>query len=437
MADVLPFRALRYRPEAVGDIAAVLAPPFDVIDSAQRAELEARSPHNIVRIELPNPGGVSTDEPYAAARELLSSWLDDGVLERDERPSFYRYVQEFEHEGHSVRRHALFARVRLEPWDAGSVLPHERTMAAPKRDRIQVMRHVRANISPVFALHRDPGAQVAASLDASKSLARYDCVTADGQHHVLTQCADAASSAAVSALFRGRPLYVADGHHRYETALAYRDERRAQAAQWTGDEPENFVMMALVAAEDPGLIVKAFHRLVRPPSMPTDLLARLAGYFQIDDVTPKSYDGTALLRLLARLQAAGTTGGTAIGALGLEEGRLHLLTLRDIDAARALMPGEHSSAWKTLDVSVLDEVILRAALGVDAEAGAGEVEFTDDAAEAMAQVEAGRWPLAFLLNPTPVEQVLAVADAGDRMPEKSTYFYPKMPTGLVLNPLDD
>jgi uncharacterized protein (DUF1015 family) len=436
MADVLPFRALRYRPEVVPDLGAVLAPPFDVIDPAERQALLERSPCNIVRIELPNPENLATERPYAAAQELLHSWLTDGILFRDEQPAFYRYVQEFEREGRRVQRQALFARVRLEPWEAGVVLPHERTMAAPKRDRIQVMRHVRANISPVFALYRDTDGRMPDLLAASESLGG-STMTASGERHLLSPVADDATLQSISAFFRDRPLYIADGHHRYETALAYREECRAKAMRWSGGEPENFVLMALVAAEDPGLIVRAFHRLVRPPSMPADLIGRLERYFQIDDVTPKSFDGTALLRLLARLQAAGSAGRTAFGALGLEEGRLHLLTLGDVDAARTLMPGERSAAWKALDVSVLDEVILRSTLGADAEGGAGAVDFTDDATEAMHALEGGRWPLAFLLNPTPVDQVLRVADAGDRMPEKSTSFYPKMPTGLVLNPFNE
>lgn len=437
MADVRPFQALRYQPEAVGDVAAVLAPPFDVIDSDQQGALQQRSPYNIVRIELPTAAKANDSSPYVAAADLLRSWRTDGVLTRDKQAACYSYVQEFEHEGRRSRRRAIFARVRLEPWDAKAILPHERTMAAPKRDRLQVMRHVRANISPVFSLYRDTGS-LRDAIEASKSLEVFAAETLDGQQHTLSILLDAAALESIHVCLRDRPLYVADGHHRYETALAYREERRSLAPEWTGDEPENFVLMALVAVDDPGLVVRSFHRLVRPPAMPSDLPQRLERFFQVDDLTPKSYDGTALLRLLARQQAAGVSGQTAFGALGLEEGRLHLLTLRGVDAARALMPAGHSEAWKALDVSVLHEAVLQTVLGIDAEAeaGVGAIDFTDDAGQALSAVESGRWPLAFLLNPTPVEQVLAVADAGERMPEKSTSFYPKMPTGLVLNPFE-
>lgn len=299
-------------------------------------------------------------------------------------------------------------------------------MAGPKEDRLQLLRRLRANVSPIFALYRDPGGRVAGLVSrAGEPL--IDAVTPDRQRHTLRPLTDAVAIAAVSAALRDGPLYIADGHHRYETALAYRDERRQQASAWTGEEPENFVLVALTAVEDPGLTLLPIHRLVRPPSLPPDLVERLTRYFEVEDTTPKSYDGTALLRLLARLAAAGRSG-SAIGALGLEEGRLHLLRLRDAAGARALMPAR-SPAWQALDVNVLEYVILREALGLN---GSGAVEFTEDPERALREVEAGRWPLAFLLNQPRVEQVLAVADAGERMPKKSTYFYPKLSTGLLL-----
>ena len=229
---------------------------------------------------------------------------------------------------------------------------------------------------------------------------------------------------------REAPLYIADGHHRYETALTYRDERQTQqASAWTGEEPENFVLVALTAVEDPGLTLLPIHRLVRPASLPPDLIERLGRFFHVEETTPKSYDGTALLRLLAR-QSAASASGTAFGALGLEEGRLHLLTLKDRAAARSLMP-PRSTAWQALDVSVLEYAILRETLGLDDTTGA--LDHTEDAERAMREVESGRWPLAFLLSGTRVEQILAVADAGERMPRKSTFFYPKLATGLVLH----
>lgn len=444
MADIRPFRGLRYRPDAVGDLGSVLAPPFDVIDAEEQAALHERSPHNIVRLELgqDRPDDGPEENRYTRSAATLRDWHRSQVLVQEERPAFYIYVHEFEHDGQRRRRTSLLARVRLEPWETGSVRPHERTMVAPKEDRLQVLRHLRANISPVFTLHRDPEGSLGRLLSSNGSLL-VDAATPDGQRHTLLALTDAAAIDDVSAALRDASLYILDGHHRYETALAYRDERRAQARAWTEEEPENFVMVAITSVEDPGLMLLPIHRLVRPPARPPDLVEGLGRFFHVEDTTSppqadaplarKSHDSAALPRLLARLAAAGGSG-TAFGALGLEEGRLHLLTLRDAPAVQSLMP-QQSQVWRTLDVNTMEYAVLRETLRLQTDAP-GALDYTEDAARALREVESGRWPLAFLLNPTRVDQILAVADAGERMPPKSTYFYPKLATGLVLNPFD-
>ena len=433
MADLRPFRGLRYQSDAIGDIGPALAPPYDVIDAESQAALHAQSEHNIIRLELSEErdGDNDADNRYTRAAATLRQWRETGVLAQEERPSFYVYVQEFEHDGKRHRRTALFACMRLEPWDAGVMRPHEETMRGPKQDRLQLLRRLRTNVSPLFALYDDAAGRVAPLL-ARQSLRAplADIAAPDGQRYQLFAIDDDAQVANISAALADLPLYMLDGHHRYETALAYRDERRAQAATWTGDEPENFTLVAITAASDPGLVLLPTHRLIRPASVPADLTERLQRYFDVEDVTPKSYDGTALLRLLARLNAS-APGRTAFGALGLEEGRLHLLTLRDSAAVQALMP-ERSSVWRSLDVNVLQYAVLGESLGLTA-GNTGAVAYTEDAAKAMQLVESGRWPLAFLLNATRIDQMVAVADAGEVTPPKTTYFYPKLVTGLVLN----
>ncbi|MEX2159326.1 MAG: DUF1015 domain-containing protein [Dehalococcoidia bacterium] len=427
MADFRPFRGLRYDPSAVGDIGSVLAPPFDVIDAEEQAALHERSPYNVVRLELSEQrqDDNGRSNRYTRAASTLDAWRRAGVIAQEDEPSFYVYTQEFEFEGARRKRTAVFGRLRVEPWPAGSVRPHEETMAKPKEDRLQLLRHLRVNVSPVFVTAR--------KLDVPATGAPlFDSRTPDGQRYTLAAVRDRNAIEAFTSALRDEPFYILDGHHRFETALAYRDERKARAREWTGEEPENFALAAITAADDPGLALLPIHRLVRPPVLPSDLIPRLQRYFDVDDVTPKSYDGTALLRLLARVTASGASG-TAFGAIGLEEGRLHLLTLRDGAAARALMP-ERSASWQALDVSVLEYAVLRETLGVDTTGDA--IAYTEDAQRAHREVEGGRWPLAFLLNPTRIEEMLAVADAGERMPAKSTFFYPKLATGAVLNPLD-
>ncbi len=435
MADVRPFRALRYDPAVAGDPSRLVAPPYDVIDADEQRRLYAASPYNVVRLEYgeERPDDAPGRDRYARAAADLRRWREEGVLVLDDRPRFYLYEQEFQDEGRR-RRRALMAAVRLEPWERGVILPHERTLPKPKEDRLRLLRSVRANISPVFGLYRDRGAL--GGLLEPEDPPLLEAATPDGQRHrlfALPQRHDAAIAQALSE----RVVYVADGHHRYETALAYRDERRQESERWTGEEPENFVLMALVAADDPGLVVLPAHRLLRPPVTPHDLAPRLSRFFEIEDVTPRSWDGTALLRLLARLAAAGRET-VAFGALGLEEQRYHLLRLTSFEAVEPLMPPEKPAVWKRLDVAVLQHAVLKACLGIDESAVAeGEVvSYTEDADQARLAVERGRARLAFLLNPTPVEHILAVADARERLPQKSTYFYPKLATGLVMYPFE-
>ena len=432
MADFRPFRGLRYRSDVIGDAGATLAPPYDVIDAKAQAALHEGSPYNIIRLELGEERADDSAEEnrYTRAAAAMGEWLEAGAIVAEEEPAFYLYVHEFEHEGKRLQRRALLGRLRLEPWAAGVMRPHEETMAGPKADRLQLLRALRTQVSPVLALYRDPGGSVAGLLGGGRPV--LDATTPDGQRHVLTVLSEPSVREAITAALESQPLYMLDGHHRYETALTYQEERRSAASGWTGDEPANFVMVALTAVDDPGLVLLPIHRLVRPPSLADDLTPRLDRFMQVEDTTPKSFDGTALLRLMARLHAAAGEG-TAIGALGLEESRLHLLKLRDASAVQALMP-ERSAVWRSLDVNVLEYAVLREALGL--RDGNHEIAYTEDAEHAMREVESGRWPLAFLLNPTRVEEILAVADAGERMPAKSTFFYPKLATGLVLNPLD-
>lgn len=435
MADVRPFRSLRYDPAVAGDPSRLIAPPYDVIGADEQRRLYAASPYNVVRLEYgeERPDDAPGRDRYARAAADLRRWREGGALVLDEQPRFYLYEQEFSHDGRR-RRHALMAIVRLEPWDSGVILPHERTLPRPKEDRLRLLRAVRANISPVFGLYRDRRALGELTEPSGPPL--LEAKTPDGQIHRLFAVPPEHGDDIRSAL-ASRAIYIADGHHRYETALAYRDERRAHAEVWTGEEPENFVLMALVAADDPGLVVLPTHRLLHPPVVPHDLAPRLSRFFEIEDVTPKSWDGTALLRLLARLAAAGR-GTVAFGVLGLEEQRYHLMRLISFDAIEPLLPPDKPAVWKRLDVAVLQHVVLKACLGIDENAVAGGevVSYTEDADQARIAVERGRARLAFLLNPTPVEQILAVADAGERMPQKSTYFYPKLATGLVLYPFE-
>lgn len=429
MAEIRPFRGLRYDPARAGALDTLIAPPYDVISPAQQEALYAASPYNIVRLEL---GREEGEARYANAAALLAQWRRDGVLVPEGRPALYLYEQRFTIDGQRYRRRAIIGRVRLEPFETGAIRPHEYTLSGPKEDRLRLLEATRTQVSPVYTLYR------AGADDPLRALAMPSAAVSAtdraGEEHILAPITDPEVHAAFARYLRERPLYIADGHHRYETALHYRDQRRAAAATWTGDEPENFVMMALTPHDDPGLVILPIHRLVHRP-LPPGTPERLQRYFHLTLLPWQSEaDETAALERLRAYAAA----RPAFVAAGVYPGRLLLMTQRDAAAVAALMPAERSAAWRALAVNVLQYGVLQAALGIDLDAIAagGVVSFTENAREALAELRTGRATAAFLLNPTRVEEVFAVADAGDRMPQKSTFFYPKLGTGLVLNALD-
>ncbi len=429
MADVRPFRGLRFDP-AVADPALNIAPPYDVISPTEQRALYERSDNNVVRVEYgeQSPNDTPADSRYTRAARDLAAWIASGVLMRDTLPSIYAYTQDFEWEGKRFARSHYFAAVRLEPWDKGIIKPHEHTLSGPKADRLDLLRATRTQVSPVYCLYRSKSAgSVIPQIDADPL---YD-FQADGQRHRLSAISDATDLAAIAARMADCDVYIADGHHRYETALKYRDECRAASAHWTGEELENFMMMALSDAADPGLVVLPTHRLLSLPSLPSDRLSRIATHFRVEAVAS---EGALAAQALAH---AGAGGATAFVAVGLESAATYLLTLENRAAVEGLMPADAPEAWKRLDVSVLQYGILRDIFSIDDEtlAAGTAVSYTQDPLAAREAVVAGRAAAAFLLNATPVDQVLAVADVSGRMPQKSTYFYPKLPTGLVMNSL--
>jgi uncharacterized protein (DUF1015 family) len=433
MADVRPFRALRYDPERT-DLALTIAPPYDVISPDEQAELYRRSSYNAVRIEYGEQltGDNTTNNRYTRAAADVEAWRHQGVLLRDDAPAIYAYDQQFSSGGCLYRRRAWFAAVRLEEWEKGVIKPHEHTLSGPKVDRLELLRATRLQISPVYCLFRArQGAPAMPPMDGDPL---YDFESA-GQRHTLSAVRDVGQLGRFAAHLAACDVFIADGHHRYETALAYRNEVRGRSSNWTGEEPENFMLMALTDVADPGLVVLPTHRVVTPPGFPLDALSQVARHF---DVTPVAAQGGDRLASMLE-QVVGPGGGrTAFAAAGFDRRVRHLLVLRDRAAVEAQMPAEQPAAWKRLDVNVLQFGILQPVFGIDAArlASGGAVAYVQDPIEAIASLESERARVAFLLNATPVDQVLAVADAGGRMPQKSTYFYPKLPTGLVMNPLD-
>lgn len=426
MADIQPFRALRYAPAL--DLASAVCPPYDTISPEQQRTLHGLSPFNAVRIELAFGQDAGKDR-YHAAAVALRRFREDGTLRRDPSPCFYLYDQTFERDGCSHTRRILFARLRLAPW-GDAVLPHEQTFGGPKADRLKLLRATRLNASPVFLVYRDAGRRISAILDrAGGRPPEAQFTTPDGQQHTLRLIDDPVDTSALSQAFRAEALYVADGHHRYETALGYRDERRAAAVAWTGGEPENFALASLSAASDPGLLVLPIHRVTAAAAPLAEALGRLRPFFDIEAVP-------SLGAIESRLAGAKRN---AFGFAAAESPDLHLLTVREAAAVDALLPPDRSPGWRRLDYAIANYAVLRHALGLTE----GQMSdhntlwFTEDAREAVAAVRAGKARYAVLLNPVAITRIMEVAAAGERMPQKSTFFYPKVPTGLVFNPLED
>ncbi len=412
MADVRPFRALRYSPNV--DMASAICPPFDVISPHQQRLLHDRAHHNAVHIELADD---SAGKRYRRAAAALARWRSDSVLQTDASPGFYLYQQQFAHAGTAYSRRALFALLRLEEWGR-AVLPHEQTFGGPKEDRLKLLRLIRLNTSPIFLIYRDRDASIVDRLRiASTQRPTVEFSGDDGQRHTLHSLNSPDVTEALRLAFESETLYIADGHHRYETALAYRAQRRAEAAGWTGEEPENFVLVALAQARDPGLLVLPIHRVTSAGIEPGEALAKMAGLFAISDHTDD----------LAQFEFVSAGAGQA-----------RSLAIADPRAVDALLPQDRSAAWRSLDYAIANHVILGHCLGLtDAQmSDYGALWFTEDSEKAVADVQERRARYAVLMRPVPVERVLDIADSGERMPQKSTFFYPKLPTGLVFNSLE-
>jgi uncharacterized protein (DUF1015 family) len=388
-------------------MASAICPPFDVISPEEQGELYARSPVNAVRIELAD---VGRGDRYEQASRTLSEWRENGTLAMDDAESFYVYRQTFAHGESTLSRTILFARVRLAPWEAGDVLPHEQTFGGPKEDRLKLLHAIRMNTSPIYLLYRDAGGRVAAGLDeAMAGTPEAAFSSPDGQEHAVWQIEESKAVADLQAALASETLFVADGHHRYETALAYRDEIKAASDSWTGDEAENFVMVALTAADDPGLLVLPIHRVTNVSTPPGEALARMDELFEQDGDDPS-------IRVVSREGSV----GLAVKAPG---------------AVDALLRQDRSAEWRGLDYSIANHVVLQHCLGVPAEKmrDYATVWFVEDGKEATDEVKSGKATYAVLMKPVSVGRVLELAEGGERMPQKSTFFYPKVPTGIVFN----
>ena len=417
MPDVRAFRGVRYDVAQVGALSDVVAPPYDVIDADQRRALLAQSPYNVVAIDLPQGG----DDPYAESARLLASWRQQGIVVQDEEAAIWPLAQDYTGpDGRARTRQGFLARVRIEDYGPGRIRPHERTQPGPKEDRLRLTRATRANLSPIFSLYSDPAGRAWRALEpATRESPWAQTTDADGTVNRLWRVSDADAIAAAAAAVSEAEMLIADGHHRYETARVYAEEIG-------GEGPHRYVLMCLVALEDPGLTVFPTHRLLKGLSgeQRESLRATIDADFEIEELSDV---GELPPRAEERL---------ALGYLDARDRRPYRLTLRDDAIADAAL-SEHAEPYRRLDTAVTEALLLKGALGltdanIDHLDGLG---YARDDAQAIEAVLEGGYEVALFMAPTPVARVQAIAQAGESMPPKSTYFFPKVPTGLVFNPL--
>lgn len=439
MAEIIPFKGLRYNLDIVGDISHVTIPPYDIISRNEQEAFYSLNPYNSIRLELPkDPSEDKGSNKYSKAGKTLKSWLEQGVLLEEERDCIYIYQQEFRlRNKKTYTRTGLIALVRLEEFEKGIVLPHENTLSKPKADRLQLMRKSNANFSQVFCLYEDGEQRIPNLIGDYCKRQEPDLVTDKGivdNTERIWAVQDPQFIEGVQVALKEKQLYIADGHHRYETALAYRDELKAANPNHKGNELYNYVMMTLVDMDDPGLVILPTHRLVNNiDDFDFDsILDRLAHQFDIEEYSV----GTLGIGEKAHTiqEILNEKGLHTFVLYAKERESLFSLTLKSMELMEALHPNRHRS-YRDLDVSILHSLILERLLGIGERELANQehLEYTHSIEEGIEGVDNGGQQMAFFMSATTIRQIQDISLANEKMPQKSTYFYPKLLTGLVFN----
>ncbi len=441
MATITPFRGVVYNQAKAGNMDDLVCPPYDIISPAEQQELYRKNPHNVVRLEfgLESPADTETDNRYSRAAGFLDEWLRNDILQKTDSPAFYIYEMEYAAGSTTKKLRGMVCLVRIEDYDSGVIKPHETTLSGPKTDRLKLLTACKASFSQIFSLFSDPVKKVSGILAKPSGKPDMDVKNHDGVHHRVWILHDKNEIDLIVGELRDRPIFIADGHHRYDTALNYRNERRKAAGSATGSEPYDYVAMYLAPLEDPGLTVLPAHRTLfnlndfDPKRFEEDLNR----YFNIERIdfdkkTEAADRLTVLETMVHRADRAHVFGMRARG-----EKSYYILSLRSEADMDALIPNR-SAAYRRLDVSILHHLIIDKLLGIriDTHKLGLNIEYIKDAAEADKRVHDGLAEIVFFMNPTKVREVRDVASAGERMPQKATYFYPKLLTGLVIHMIE-
>jgi uncharacterized protein (DUF1015 family) len=438
MAQIIPFRGILFNPVKIGDLADVVTPPYDVISEAEQLNFYERHPYNMIRLILGKTRESDTSENnrHTRAAAYFKEWLSKNVLQQDTRPALYLTSVEFSHEKKNINRFGLIANVRLEPFERGIVLPHEKTFSNVKTERLQLMKACHANFSPIFSLYSDEGGLLSllkgAVQDRSPDIA---FIEDNARKHSLWRITDSHVHQHVSDTMKEKTLFIADGHHRYETALNYRDWVARNTPGFSERHPANYVMMYLSSMEDPGLIILPAHRLLSevPESITAHLIPKAGQFFEIRKFTVEGVGQQAgREEFLAALKS--NVHKNALGVFIKNDPTFYLLILKP-DVMERMFAAELPESLRSLDVSVLTQLVILNILGFEPDRLDNEklISYSSSAENAIQSIAAGKFDVAFILNATKMHQVRKVAEEGLIMPRKSTYFYPKVITGQVLN----
>ena len=432
MVELQPFIGTRYNPEFILDLSSAIAPPYDVISEEQQEDFYKRNPYNIIRLEYPKTD--ASNDPYTVSALTLEDWKEKGVLKNDAL-SFYLIRHSFDFTGKSYQRLELLATVRIEPWAHGSVLPHENTGESAKLDRLNMLRATNTNISPIMTLYDDQSNQLSEILNSivKTSPVVNEFTTQEKEKYTFWQITEPNKIAAIQNSIKG-PLYIADGHHRYETSLNYKNETSSSE---DNNSKTNYIMASITPIQDPGLISLPYHRMLE--NLSADQIKRILR--QIDvyfdsrslDINNKSIEEISNLIDRNIYQ----TPKASIGFLDRNSNEILVLTVKDIEAAQGLFSSE-SEIWAQLSPCIFSDLLLKPALGMiqqEAE-DKGYLTYTRDTIDAIRKLESKQVEQVFILDGVPMDRMTKIAQEGERLPHKSTYFHPKVATGFVLNTLD-
>ncbi len=437
MAEIHPFRGVLYNPQCIADMAEVYTPPYDVISPREQEAFYQRHANNVVRLILgkAQPGDTGPPDIHARAANYFRQWMESGILVQDDRPAFYVTGVTFTVGDQRIIRHGVVGCVRLEPFEKGIVLPHERTFSKVKTERLQLMQACHTNFSPIFGLYADDNGILNRLIAASRNQAPdLDFVDNQGLGHKLWRITDQEIQAQVTSAFKDQCIYIADGHHRYETALNYRNWVKENTPGFGENHPANFVMMSLSSMKDPGMVILPAHRLLK--ELPVDALNSLAdkasAYFKVLSYSTESGLSEALHAFDAALAA--NADHNAIGLYIKGQNALNVLILKD-GLMEQMFADEFPEALRDLDVTVLTRLLMMEVLGFDQDRldDAARIGYATTTQAAVQAVQEDQADVAFILNPTKIEQVQKVSRQGLIMPRKSTYFYPKVGSGMVIN----